>query len=513
MGFRELPLFNQAMLGKQGWRLLTRPESLCARVLKGKYFPNSSFLLTNRKKNSSETWRSILYGRQALSKGLIKRIGPGDSINLWEDNWLAGTSSLKPVVRLPDVLQEKVCDLFVPGTRQWNEALVRECFCAPEADAILKLKPGTTLEQDLDAWAFEKTGLYSVRSCYRMLKHESIQEEDFLRNEATSAEGHRWWEKLWKLKVPPKVRIFWWRVLHNFLPSKMELKRRHVAKEDHCDSCGAEGESVFHVAISCSVAQRFWKAVREITSFKIPHLHPSTWATDLLLGAVCSQEEAALFICGAWSLWTGRNARTHGRDSWSPTAAARHVASMIEDLLSLSCGTGGNQQRSKGVWKKPEAGWKKVNTDASFLLSSSSGSCGAVIRDEEGNLLMATAKRYNHIPNVLTAEALAARDGLLLALSGNYYAVILELDNLALVNLLQSVAGERSEIAGLWHEIRELSRVFDSFNISFVKREGNVAAHTCAKLLPLSAQACTWTEAFPAALLGIASSDCNPVLV
>jgi hypothetical protein len=180
------------MLGKQGWRLLTRPESLCARVLKGKYFPNSSFLLTNRKKNSSETWRSILYGRQTLSKGLIKRIGPGDSINIWDHSWLAGTSSMKPVVRMSNVLQEKVCDLFLPGTRQWDEVLVRECFCALDAEEILKLKPGTTLDQDLEAWAFERTGMYSVRSCYRMLKHESVQKENFLRNEASSAEAHRW---------------------------------------------------------------------------------------------------------------------------------------------------------------------------------------------------------------------------------------------------------------------------------------------------------------------------------
>jgi hypothetical protein len=32
MGFRDLPLFNKAMLGKQGWRLMTRPDSLCVRV-------------------------------------------------------------------------------------------------------------------------------------------------------------------------------------------------------------------------------------------------------------------------------------------------------------------------------------------------------------------------------------------------------------------------------------------------------------------------------------------------
>lgn len=85
MGFRDFSLFNQAMLGKQGWRLLTRPNSLCAKVMKGKYFPTGDFLLTTKRRQSSATWRSILYGRDVLQKGLIKRVGPGD-INIWQEN-------------------------------------------------------------------------------------------------------------------------------------------------------------------------------------------------------------------------------------------------------------------------------------------------------------------------------------------------------------------------------------------------------------------------------------------
>ena len=38
MGFRDLRNFNLAMLGKQGWRLMDKPDSLCARVLKGRYY-------------------------------------------------------------------------------------------------------------------------------------------------------------------------------------------------------------------------------------------------------------------------------------------------------------------------------------------------------------------------------------------------------------------------------------------------------------------------------------------
>lgn len=40
LGFRDIHGFNMAMLAKQGWRLLMNPESLCAQILRAKYYPD-----------------------------------------------------------------------------------------------------------------------------------------------------------------------------------------------------------------------------------------------------------------------------------------------------------------------------------------------------------------------------------------------------------------------------------------------------------------------------------------
>ena len=56
LGFRDIKGFNIALLSKQCWKLVNEPDSLMARVLKAKYYPNSHFLQADRKGGDSYTW-------------------------------------------------------------------------------------------------------------------------------------------------------------------------------------------------------------------------------------------------------------------------------------------------------------------------------------------------------------------------------------------------------------------------------------------------------------------------
>lgn len=48
---------------KQGWRLLTKPDSLLTTLLRGKYFKDQDFWDAKSGHNLSRSWRSILDAR------------------------------------------------------------------------------------------------------------------------------------------------------------------------------------------------------------------------------------------------------------------------------------------------------------------------------------------------------------------------------------------------------------------------------------------------------------------
>ena len=68
MGFQNLHAFNLAMLAKQAWRLLTRPDSLISRIYKARYFLFSDVLNAQLGYNPSYAWRSIYSSLEVIQE-------------------------------------------------------------------------------------------------------------------------------------------------------------------------------------------------------------------------------------------------------------------------------------------------------------------------------------------------------------------------------------------------------------------------------------------------------------
>ncbi|MCI21998.1 ribonuclease H protein, partial [Trifolium medium] len=88
MGFRDLRAFNEALLAKQGWRIITEPNSLMANTLKAKYFPHNNFLQSKQGSRPSYYWQSIQKASWILKKGCFWLVGNGQTIKIWEDRWI-----------------------------------------------------------------------------------------------------------------------------------------------------------------------------------------------------------------------------------------------------------------------------------------------------------------------------------------------------------------------------------------------------------------------------------------
>lgn len=128
LGFRDIHCFNQAMLAKQAWRLWDHPDSLCAQVLKAKYFNNTSVLEAQPRHGMSYTWRSVLKGLELMKKGMIWRVGDGAGLKIWTDPWLPRNHTRKPITPRGRNLITDVDELINPVTGTWDADLVKDIF-------------------------------------------------------------------------------------------------------------------------------------------------------------------------------------------------------------------------------------------------------------------------------------------------------------------------------------------------------------------------------------------------
>ncbi|KAK0591707.1 hypothetical protein LWI29_006682 [Acer saccharum] len=245
LGFRDLETFNRALLAKQCWRIIENPDSLAGKVLKNCYFPDSSFLEANPKSKGSLIWQGLLWGRGIIDIGSRWRIGNGCFVRVYGDRWIPRPSTFQII--LPIALAENTTVACLKtASGGWNINLLRNTFVADDVDLILSIPPASPSVNDSLLWHFEKDGRYSVRSGYRVGR--------FLSGTPSSSgldESISWWKALWRLKIPPKIKVFLWRASNHWLPTSAYLAKRGIPLSKLCPRYRRCPESMVHALWGC----------------------------------------------------------------------------------------------------------------------------------------------------------------------------------------------------------------------------------------------------------------------
>ena len=82
LGFRLAKDFNQALLAKITWWIVSGRDSLCTHALRNKYKVKSDQLYNDTVKNASPLWKAIEKLKPLIRKGACFSVGDGKSIDM-----------------------------------------------------------------------------------------------------------------------------------------------------------------------------------------------------------------------------------------------------------------------------------------------------------------------------------------------------------------------------------------------------------------------------------------------
>ncbi|XP_019155316.1 PREDICTED: uncharacterized protein LOC109152193 [Ipomoea nil] len=474
MGFRRVREMNLAMLGKQGWNFLTKPNALVTRVFKARYFPKSTFLQATRGSNPSYVWSSIWETQELVRKGVRWRIGNGEGTKVWGDPWLPDGGN--PYVTTPS--QEYLGDPWVSSLmridgNEWDHGVVRDILEERDANLVLSVPLSARGGGGRDSlfWSQEQNGLYSVCSAYRLASGEFGQGDGVV------------WRGIWRMRVPPKVKCFFWNLCTLRLPTKDALLLKHVPCDPVCVLCGKANESTVHLFANCEFAHKSWRVLNgEWNMGYIESIHG--WLDELWSGSL-SIMMIEQVVMVAWAIWEARNSMVWHQKDTDPQSMVCYALSYAQNWREIrgrdgDVARGGLLSVQDGQVRVYDPGWIRVTVDVAMDYRRQRMGFGWSVFNWDGTVRGVVMFAKHGLHTVKEAEALGAREALSWIKRKGWERVVLETDAQLVTT---AVAGGRniSPFGLIVNDIRELLSQMPTVNFRFVHRQHVMVSHCLAK--------------------------------
>ncbi|KAK6791450.1 hypothetical protein RDI58_010531 [Solanum bulbocastanum] len=474
----------QAFQFKQWWVFRTK-QTLWGEFLKAKYCQRSNPISKKWDTGDSQAWRLMMRNKQTVEKHILWTIRSGSSL-FWWDNWL-GVGPLAQFSNNSNRFNnDKVSDFIEGG--QWNIRKVSQLAPQEQVHKILsfqiQLQQG---QQDQAVWILNSNGIFSVSSAWNIIR-ETREKTKF--NTYT-----------WHKSIPFKCSFLLWRTIRGKLPTNEKLAIFGV-EPNRCYCCYAPGfDTIEHTFNSGSFAKNIWRYFAVSLGIQTDPLPLRNtimrwWNTNhnnkahkLIL------QSTPIFIC--WNLWKNRCSKKYGGKQ-SSIARVKHLV-MLDTFKLLQttfhyinwplewwrlCKLIEKCTHETKVtmvqWTKPPDKWVKVNTDRSDLCNPGRIGAGGIIRNPNGELLLAFSTPLGDGTNN-QAEVEAAILGLSWCANLRYKNVILEVDSQVLVDWFKNSTAALWNLSGQMQKLQHTVTKLNHVKCIHTLREANYVADSLAK--------------------------------
>ncbi|XP_050231746.1 uncharacterized protein LOC126680641 [Mercurialis annua] len=423
------------------------------------------------------------------------RCNSGTRIRTLQDPWIPGKGNYLLSARgnvTADEIPQLVCDLMNEDTCKWNSALVSRLFDEEDYAAILNIPIPYSHVADRLVWDFTKDGQYTVKSGYYkelLIKDAGVDSHSYFPSLRKSE-----WKVLWQLKIPSKIRIFIWKLLHKGIPIAEGLNFR-IKSNLNCPHCH-EKEDIHHMLFNCDFARRTWfLSDLHLISGQIPNqTFDVIWSNFLsnLHSAAEREWFLSVFAFNAWSIWKARNSAVFKDSSWTIEDTTSYARQSKKDYDEANAAQLSKVTATEKKFRKCKTRHLSrspllsdaitIQYDGGISKETQSGSVAGIAFNNSGQSLGSFARSFRGMWDPGIVEFLALREASSWAKFNGWNNVIFEGDAIQVSKSVNSGACQITDAWGLCQDIWLLSNSFNHTEFRWIKRGLNKEAHKLVQL-------------------------------
>ncbi|KAK1553045.1 hypothetical protein Q3G72_027785 [Acer saccharum] len=300
---------------------------------------------------------------------------------------------------------------------------------------------------------------------------------------AICSPGKKWWNILWKLNMPLKVKIFIWRACHDWIPTFVNLGKRGMDVDLSCSLCKNGNESTLHALWNCQklkYARLDWLPKKTLSHRY--YMNFLEFISDV--ASRTSPMELKTFCIACWRLWFLRNSFCHNGEKFN-----------YYDVI---------------WWSRNYAAECQAPYQVRIVVTNMNNhrvGIGIVIRDSVGSVMASCSQFLVASFDNNVAGIMAILRGILFSKDCGLSPCVLEFDNKVVVKRVRNRNLRNASYGSMLYKIDDLISQSFGLTISAIPISANQAVHRLAIFALESARNNYWMEDYAFCIRALVLAD------